>query len=70
MLQPDRSAHLDRAIAGIALEREARRFALTVQLVRQGESTPAMLVAARRRLQGAALAYTAAAIPTPDTAAA
>jgi hypothetical protein len=67
MLRPDA---LDQELATVALEREARRFALTVQLVRQGESTPAMLAAARRRLQGAALAYTAAALPTPDTAAA
>ena len=68
MLQPDIRAQLDREIAGAELEREARRFALTVQLVSQGESTQEMLRAARARLQRAALAY-AAAVPSEAEAA-
>jgi hypothetical protein len=56
---PDITTQLEREIAGAELEREARRFALTVQLVRQGESTQEMLAAARARLQRAALTYAA-----------
>jgi hypothetical protein len=57
----DISSQLARETAAVELEREARRFALTAQLVTQGESTQEMLRAARARLQAAALAYAAAA---------
>jgi hypothetical protein len=68
MSRPDIAAQLAQESAAVELEREARRFALTVQLVTRGESTPEMLRAARARLQAAARAY--AHVTAPDAAAA
>jgi hypothetical protein len=56
MSRLDIAAQLAQESAAAALEREARRFASTVQLVRQGESTQEMLRAARARLEHCALA--------------